>query len=409
MDTKMEKTALIIAYYYPPTNNGGVQRPASFVKRLPFYGYKPIVITCQTPEAIKSEKEIIRVCDPGTEFTTVDSIKSFLFRGIRRVLFKSGILSGYLYWWYREVLKSIESVIEEYRPDIVLATFPPQENLMIGMEISKRHNIPLILDFRDGMVFEALGAEPFLVKCRLKQLEKQFVNSSVGVVTVTDPITDYFNETYPGCNASTISNGFDPDEWLAVPKINLGNKINIVYTGRLSLSEQGRSIESLIRAIDSLDKDEKKRLCFHMVGDFSQREKALICNSLNPELVNFVGLVDRQKALQYQHSADLLLLVTSEGQKSIATGKLFEYLAAQKPIFALTAGTTAEEIINRTGTGICLSPNDIEWITRGLKAIINMYPNIEFYKPFLEEIAKYDRKFLTKKLADLFDQVLDRN
>ena len=68
------------------------------------------------------------------------------------------------------MLKSIDSAIEEYSPDVILATFPPQENLMVGMEISKRYNIPLIIDFRDGMVFEALGVEPFLVKWRFRQL-----------------------------------------------------------------------------------------------------------------------------------------------------------------------------------------------------------------------------------------------
>jgi len=409
MDTRMDKTALIIAYYYPPTNNGGVQRPASFAKYLPLYGYRPIVITCQTPKARNSEKGILRVCDPGIELTTTGGIKSLVFRGIRKVLFKLGILPGYLYWWYKEVLKSVESVMDEYSPDIILATFPPQENLMIGMEISKRYNIPLILDFRDGMVFEALGVEPFLVKWRCRQLERQFVNRSAGVISVTDPITDYFNEYYPGCNTSTISNGFDPEEWVDIKKINLGDKINIVYTGRLSFSEQGRTIESLIKTIDSLNKDEKKRLCLHMVGDFSEQEKALIYNTLKPESVNFVGFVDRKMALQYQYSADLLLLVTSLGQRSVATGKLFEYLAAGRPIFALTEGTAAEDIINRTGNGICINPNDIEGIIRQLKKIINMYPNVDFYKPIPEEIAKYDRKLLTKQLADVFDQVLDGN
>ena len=187
----MDKTALIIAYYYPPTNNGGVQRPASFAKYLPLYGYKPIVVTCQIPEMMKSDDGILRVRDSGAELTSTGGIKSLAFRGLRKVLFKSGILPGYLYWWYKEVLMSMQSIIEEHRPDIVFATFPPQENLMIGMEISRKYNIPLVLDFRYGMVFEALGAEQFLVKWRFRQLEKRFVNESSRVITVTDPITDY--------------------------------------------------------------------------------------------------------------------------------------------------------------------------------------------------------------------------
>ena len=404
----MDKTALIIAYYYPPTNNGGVQRPASFAKYLPLYGYKPIVITCQTPEATSSEKGILRVPDPGAELTAAGGIKSLPFRGIRKVLFKSGILPGYLYWWYKEVLKSIDSAIEEYSPDVILATFPPQENLMVGMEISKRHNIPLILDFRDGMAFESLGVEPFLVKWRFKQLETQLVNSSVGVITVTDPITDYFNEKYPGCNASTISNGFDPEEWVNVNKINLGDKINIVYTGRLSMSRKGTSLEPLLEAISGLTEYEKKRISVSLVGEFNNQERNNILKSSCSQVFKFIGFVDRMLALRCQYSADFLLLAITAPGRGLTSGKLFEYLAANRPIFALTEGTAAEDIINRTGTGICLSPNDIEGITRQLKNIINMYPNVDFYKPIPEEIGKYDRKLLTKQLADVFDQVLDK-
>ncbi|MGI6513220.1 MAG: glycosyltransferase [Syntrophomonadales bacterium] len=113
-------------------------------------------------------------------------------------------------------------------------------------------------------------------------------------------------------------------------------------------------------------------------------------------------------ALRYQYSADFLLLAITAPGRGLTSGKLFEYLAAKRPIFALTEGTVAEDIINRTGTGICLSPNDIEGITRQLKNIINMYPNVDFYKPIPEQIAKYDRKLLTKQLADVFDRILDR-
>jgi len=403
----MNKTALIIAYYYPPTNNGGVQRPASFVKYLPLYGYNPIVVTSQVPEAIKSEDVILRVRDMGAELTARGGIKSLAFRGMRKLLFKSGILPGYLHCWYKEVLMNIQSTIEEYRPNIILATFPPQENLMIGMEISKIYNIPLIIDFRDGMVFEAVAVEPFLVKWRLRKIERQLVNIAARIITVTDPITDYFNENYSGCNASTISNGFDPEEWLDVKTLNLGDRINIVYTGRLSFSRRGTNIRSLIRAIDGLTDGERSKICFYMVGIFSEQERASMLDTAYPGLFKLVGFVDRKTALQYQYSADLLLLVTSLGLQSLATGKLFEYLAANRPIFALTMGTAAEEIINRTGTGICLNPNDIDGITMQLKRIISMYPNLDFYQPVSREIEKYNRKLLTKQLAKIFEQVLE--
>lgn len=405
----MTKTAMIIALYYPPINNGGVQRPASFAKYLPLYGYKPVVVTCEPLEAKKSEDGILRVCDPGAQLTAKGGIRSLVFRGIRKTLFKSGILPGYYYWWCKEVLMSMQSIMEKHRPDIILATFPPQDNLMIGTEISKKYNVPLVLDFRDGMVFEPLRQEPISVKLRFGLLEKQFQEVSTRIITVTDPITEYFNTTYPGHKACTISNGFDSDEWVKINKIDLGKKINIVYTGRLSLSRSGISVEPLIKAIDGLNENEKNRIYLYMVGDFSKQEKALMLNNAHSKLFNIVGFVDRKTALQYQYSADLLLLIAGHEQQSVAPGKLFEYLAASRPIFGLTAGTAAEEIIYRTGTGICLAPNDIHGITMQLKQIIRMYPRLDFFKPDPEQIERYSRKVLTKQLAEVFNQVLGIN
>ena len=66
----------------------------------------------------------------------------------------------------------------------------------------------------------------------------------------------------------------------------------------------------------------------------------------------------------------------------------------------------AEEIINKTGTGVCLSPLDIGKITILLSNIINNYPKIDFYKPNDEEIAKYDRSQLSSQLASTLDQAI---
>lgn len=307
----MSKNILLIAYHFPPTNNGGVQRPASFEKFLPLYGYQAIVLTVRTREAMNTENNVIRIPDPGMELADCGGIKSFAFRAIRKVLLKTGILPGVSYWWYKEVKKYIPEIIQQHKPDLILATFPPLENLIIGMEVSKKYNIPLIADFRDGLCFEPLDSNPFPIRMRERKLEMDVVNQAAQIITVTDPITNYFNSHYPQCNAITITNGFDADEWIDIKKINLGDKINIAYTGRLSNSQKGRNIESFVSSFQGLNANEKQRIRLHMIGDFSRQEQKLITDLGNPELINFVGFVDRKTALQYQYSADLLLLVTA--------------------------------------------------------------------------------------------------
>jgi len=294
-------------------------------------------------------------------------------------------------------------IIYGHRPDVIFATFPPVETLMLGMDAAKKYNMPLVIDFRDGMAFESLEKENIFSSWRWKNLEKKLVDSSDYIISATDPITEYFEKNYPGCHAKTITNGFDPEEWKDLKNIDLAEKINIVYTGRLSKSRSVGSVGALPLAIKLLEKKYQKRLCLHMVGDFTEREREGIANNLPCEVVRFTDLVARREALRYQKSADLLLLVAPPEARSVATGKIFEYLAASKPILALTEGTVAEDIIKKTGTGICINPSDTEKIGLFLKKFIEQYPKCDFYKPITEEINKFSRLRLAEELAKIFD------
>ena len=44
------RKVLIIAYYWPPSGGGGVQRWLKFVKYLPQFGWEPIVYVPENPE-----------------------------------------------------------------------------------------------------------------------------------------------------------------------------------------------------------------------------------------------------------------------------------------------------------------------------------------------------------------------
>ncbi len=402
----MNHKVLIIAYSYPPTNSIGTRRPEKFSKYLPIYGYEPIVITSQDSGLRFSNDNVYRFADWGFEIQNKKNVKSFFFRGIRKILFKLGILWGQNYFWYLEVLKKIDPVIEYHQPVIMWATYPPVEGLMIGVKISKRFGIPLVVDFRDGMVYEHTIREPFLVKWRNRITEAYVIKNATNIISVTDALTQYFRNAYPNTSALTISNGFDKDDWKLDVNGKLDDKINIVYTGRFTGSSFDRSILPLLKAIDLLNMNEKDKLKFHLVGKLEDKEIQILKHPKYNKLFNIVGFVNWEDSLRYQLLSDVLLLVTGAGKKSVATGKLFEYMAARKPIFALAKNNAAEEIIMKTGIGMCVAPGSVPEIANALKMIINMHPRYEFYSPNENEIEKYNRIKLTAKLAKVFDKTI---
>jgi glycosyltransferase involved in cell wall biosynthesis len=81
-------------------------------------------------------------------------------------------------------------------------------------------------------------------------------------------------------------------------------------------------------------------------------------------------MLDRAGAYALQRSADALVLITSRNT-SEATSKLFEYLAAGRPIVALAENNEAERIIRETNTGVAVPPDDVDAITAALRRVVS--------------------------------------
>jgi hypothetical protein len=89
----------------------------------------------------------------------------------------------------------------------------------------------------------------------------------------------------------------------------------------------------------------------------------------------------------------------------ILTGKFFEYLAAKRPILCLgPVDGDAAQILSETRSGVVADFGDVEKMQSN---ILLMYE--EFRKGKLtvtsQEIDKYSRKELTKKLASVLDSI----
>ena len=395
----------MFTYAYAPSFNAGVQRPLKFAHYLPCFGYSPTIITAEFAKNVKDEEGIYRIRNDILECELNGGVKALLLRLTRRILYQSGIWWGYNYFWYKKVLNTLPKILNNESPDIIYATYPPVEPVMLGIAASRKAQIPLVVDFRDGFVFEPFAPVFFPAAMRNKKTEKYIVDNSQHIISATEPITNYFKKTYRRCSASTITNGFDRSDWLGIEKFDLGSKISIVYTGRLSGAGAGRTIDPLLKAIDHLTAEERKSILIHIIGEITEWERNEL-RSRYGDISQVIGTVPRREALRYQISADILLLVTGEQYSSTATGKIFEYLVSGRPILGITGQTVARSIIETTGTGICVN-SDIREITNALRKIIKSHPNYDFYNPIENEISKYSRKELTGQLAKVFDKVLN--
>jgi glycosyltransferase involved in cell wall biosynthesis len=401
------RTVLFVAYYYAPMQNGGVNRPVKFVKYLPHHGYRAIVVTLDDGRRVPGEEDVIRCPDRMDAIDRAGGLRGLLWRGLRAVAWRTGVWPGWRYRWQRAVLRGVADTMRAGNVDLVFATYPILENLTAGLEIARRYSVPLVADFRDGLAFEPLKTQPAFVRRKQAGIEDVVIKTAAAVTAVSDPITEHLLLRAPACKAVTVTNGFDREDYGNLSPRNLGDRINIVFTGQLFKSRSVYTVEPLLKAITTLTAGERERLALHMVGDFTEGEKALFASDAYRQFVRCHGPKPRSEALEYQVSADVLLLLAGDGIRSMVSTKLYEYFGARKPILALTRGSEAQRLIEETRTGICVNPTDVNEIAAALRTIVAQRGCYDFFRPDYPAIdARFSNQGLTARLAGIFDEVL---
>jgi glycosyltransferase involved in cell wall biosynthesis len=326
----------------------------------------------------------------------------------------AGIYHSIYTWWKRKVLKYDDTIMGKVKPDVIIATYPPVETLEIGLHFSKKYNIPLISDFRDGLIFEPIETKRMkqyrCIRERYKEIETEAGTHSIGITTIADPVTDYYRQTYPVKRTLTLSNGFDPEDFTDLPAdVKLAKDgFNIVFTGRFNLSDKYNRVDFFFDAVRRLigdNEDVRSRLKIHLVGEYRKEEVAELRDLIDTGIIVLHGFVEKKRALAFQKASDVLLIITPPDRRSATSTKIFEYLYAGKPVLALTYKTVLEDIIKETQSGWLVHPHKPEAIADLLYRVMT---NENFYnavQPIPDKIDRYSVKAQMRKLHRLLEKI----
>ena len=115
----------------------------------------------------------------------------------------------------------------------------------------------------------------------------------------------------------------------------------------------------------------------------------------------------RRRPLELQRDSEALLLLIPEAGgrgKGVLSGKVFEYLAAERPILALVPPEgAAAELLRETGAGWVADPDDPAAIADALSSIASEWERgaLEARSLSPEWRARLDRKARAGELAAL--------
>jgi glycosyltransferase involved in cell wall biosynthesis len=408
--------ALLIAYHFPPLGGGGVFRTLKFTKYLPDFGYQPYVLTVKNPMYRTRDLTLLREVP-----SYVKVYRTFSFE--HRMLRAPRLLNINLKWfyipdenigWLPFGVFTGEKLIKKQNIDVIYATSPIWTSLLIGFFLKRKTKKPLVVDFRDPWTDSSFIKYPTKLHERFERKMERTILSQVDYVTVaTDLIKDNLVEKYPFLKSKieTITNGFDSEDFKDL-KIQETGKFTITYVGSIYGLITAKPFLRALKELVEEKQEFKENIEVVFVGNYGKETPQLVKKFGLEENVNFVSYVPHRKGLEYMvNSQALLLLITIEGPKGevILTGKLFEYLAARKPIIAIAPENgLAAKIIKSLNAGTVISPKKVSGIK---KAIADFYQLWKMKRKTSvtasneDDIEQYDRKVLTRRLAEIFEKV----
>jgi hypothetical protein len=105
-----------------------------------------------------------------------------------------------------------------------------------------------------------------------------------------------------------------------------------------------------------------------------------------------------------QRAADALLVIASARRSQLANFKLFEYLAAERPVLALAEGTEAGRIVRETGAGEVVASDDSIAIAAALRRLVAG----QLAAPDPEALRLYTYPAAAERMADAVEAAIAR-
>ncbi|HEX6117071.1 MAG TPA: glycosyltransferase [Solirubrobacterales bacterium] len=428
------RSILLVAYFYPPSRDTGAHRPASMARHLRGLGHRVTVLTTAAygrlgdddgPQgdgptgdvARAADLQLVRARMRGHD--RVDSLfDSDTYSGQPHPLAKVIVPEPLALAWAPFAARVGRRLQRERGFDCVITTSPPESAHLVGRAV-QRAGAAWVADLRDAWTFEPLRP-PFPTKLQRRadeRMERRLLAAADAVVAVSKPVVDDLARRRIA-DGILVPNGWDADA--IAPPAGAGGfpapaepvaelldpeRVSLVYTGRFgSYGRDPRPLLDAVRALAASDPDTAGRLELVVAGPLTDEEKRLFEGGFDPVRVRLAGSLPRERALALQGAADALLLIAQSTRTQLPNFKLFEYLAAGRPILALAAGTEAGRIVTETGAGEAVRADDPAAIEAALRALVAG----ELATPPEEARREYSYPLLAERMGEAVEAAILR-
>ena len=408
-----------------------MQRWVKFAKYLPFFGCQPVIYTPENPEQLAVDESLLadipacaevlktHISEPYNlyrkvlkqgEVNPINSQKKGFLKKLSLLIRGNCFIPDPRVSWVRPSVRYLSRYLEEHPVDAVVTTGPPQSMHLIGLGLMKKlrksGKAPgWIADFRDPWTemfyFKHLGLLPF-ARRRHKALEQKVLDGADVVIAVT-PLVQADFQTRTKTPVELITNGFDEEDFPVGEVSPSGERFTIVHTGLFADDGNPEALWKVLAARYAADPEFRSALRISLAGKVDEGIRVSIEKAGLAGNLELPGYLPHSDTVKLQRSAQILILpLRKEPEyRKVLPGKIFEYLAARRPVLGIgQSDGAAATVLRDTATGDMFDWDNL--------ADVRAFIDTEWYRfiegdtaPVGKDIAKYTRKALTAELVKI--------
>ena len=369
--------------HFPPGGGGGVQRPLKFATHLPALGIETHVLAPDIAGAVPDEElelptqawiHRVRYVGPRAARPSEELVGK---QGVARLGTQAALFGRRLLVpdenvpWSTLALPVAIRLVRREGIDVVLTTSPPPSLHLLGAAVKRTTDAAWVADLRDPLTSHPhrRGYESQLARLKEKTtggVGRLVASQADAIVAVSDAIAEEVRALEPKGKVITIANGSDFDDFAGL-EYHSSEKLRITHAGHF---HGKRDPKPFLRALaDSGIADVVARFA----GDFRAADREYAGSLGLGDGIELLGDVSRRRSLELQRDSEVLLLLIPESGgrgRGVLTGKIFEYLAAERPILAVVPPDgAAAELLRETGVGTVVAPDDIDGMRAALEEL----------------------------------------
>jgi glycosyltransferase involved in cell wall biosynthesis len=428
------KKVLIVAYYWPPTGGGGVQRWLKFVKYLPQFGWKPFVFTPKNPSFdvrdetllrdVPKEAEVIHypIWEPyklldfarnaarQKKIDQIDHIvadKKTLFQKIVTWIRGNVFIPDARIFWVRPAARFIGPFMERHEITTLVTTGPPHSLHLVGLKLKKRYpGIRWIADFRDPWsewdLLDTLSLTSW-ARNKHRRLEREVLHLADKVITIA-PLHVRRLEVLGGRKVDLVTNGFDDEDFRGIAKVRT-KRFTIRHIGMVDELRDPRPVMKALRELAVDTPEFAGNVAIEFIGSVNTAFREFVNgDKVLAKITSFTPAVPHDRLLKLYGDTDVQLLVLAHTALAAGNlpGKFFEYLASGNHILGIgPEDGDAAEILKQTQAGEMIDRSDTARIADSLLAQFNKWKQGGARQS--HSIEPFSRRDLTRRMTEMLE------